>query len=432
MKSLSLGLAGLLLQEPLFALAAKVPVRAIGENAAVDGNRVSWTDKDGWEDGFGCPAARVLSVSADKKYGACCEEGNALRGSRETEFHCCADGHDVAGSLDVGFTCCPTGHAYDGTVCKQQCVDGKVLVDGRCGCPDGQVEGPDGTCKPHAESTCSSGLETGKCYMFKGETGRRLAFKNKQYSEAQPNKEVMPGKFQLCLDEKCTPKQPVKPSNEVYIKDIHGSPPEALDAGQWLNNAAGGAHIGKTADFTKAGKFSFTKWPCGKYCLGGFERGLGPACPAADPSMTFYTAATEACVEFELIEVPCKIRDDANSCLWRSGPDPCCGRVDCSARAGAPTQDPPFCPAQHGTTRTAADGAAFDVLCGRYYSTGGRKELKGVAGPEACQQLCAADGKCQGANWCFSKKYCSHHYEWKDQPKEGNIDWVTFRPSKER
>lgn len=166
--------------------------------------------------------------------------------------------------------------------------------------------------------------------MFKGETGRRLAFKNGQYSEAQPHKDVIPGKFQLCRDEKCLPNQDINPSHEVTIRDMHGSPPDATDAGQWLNNNNNGAHLGRTPDYAKAGKFSFTKWPCGKYCLTGFARGLGPACPSEEPSVTFYGKTTEACVEFELIEVPCKVRSDANNCVWRNGRDQCCDKIKCS------------------------------------------------------------------------------------------------------
>ena len=41
-----------LLQAPLLAAAVKVPIRKIGDDAVVTGNRVSWTTDDGWEDGL--------------------------------------------------------------------------------------------------------------------------------------------------------------------------------------------------------------------------------------------------------------------------------------------------------------------------------------------------------------------------------------------
>lgn len=102
----------------------------------------------------------------------------------------------------------------------------------------------------------------------------------------------------------------------MYIKDLHASPPEANNAGQWFNNATGGAHISKTPAFANAGRFSFTKWPHGKYCLTGFTNGLGMACPSEDPAISSYGVTTEVCVEFELTKAPCNIRDDANNCVW--------------------------------------------------------------------------------------------------------------------
>lgn len=95
----------------------------------------------------------------------------------------------------------------------------------------------------------------------------------------------------------------------MSIKDLHGTPPTAAYAKQWLNNNREGGHIGKTPTFANAGKFSFTKWPCGKYCLAGFNGGLWQACPNENPGLTQYAEATEACLEFDVTEVPCNIRD---------------------------------------------------------------------------------------------------------------------------
>ncbi|GLI78199.1 hypothetical protein PoHVEF18_006506 [Penicillium ochrochloron] len=140
---------------------------------------------------------------------------------------------------------------------------------------------------------------------------------------------VVGGAGLLCRDEQCKPGLPVNPSHAVFIKDLHGTPPTAADAKQWLNNNWEGGHIGKTPTFANAGKFSFTKWPCGKYCLAGFNGGLWQACPNENPGLTQYAEATEACLEFDVTEVPCNIRDDANNCLWNSGKNQCCGKVDC-------------------------------------------------------------------------------------------------------
>lgn len=224
----------------------------------------------------------------------------------------------------------------------------------------------------------------------------------------------------------------------MYIKDLHGTPPNAPDARQWLNNAREGGHIGKTAVFADAGKFSFTKWPCGKYCLTGFTGGLWQACPNENPGLTQYDEATEACIEFDVTEVPCNIRDDANNCIWKSGNNQCCGKVDCSAPIEEQKEEAekPFCPSQDGTTR-AFDGGQFEVMCGKAYWSSTYKWELDAKDPEACQKKCAADPKCQGTNFNFKDGRCSQHFVWDGQPagppnaaEKG--DWVTFRPTKKR
>ncbi|KAJ5479835.1 hypothetical protein N7530_005344 [Penicillium desertorum] len=59
---------------------------------------------------------------------------------------------------------------------------------------------------------------------------------------------------------------------------------------------------------------------------------------------------------------------------------------------------------------------------------------KDVTVPETCYKECAANPKWQGANWRFSKNYCSHHPYYEDQPKTQNAgeDWVTFHPTEKR
>jgi hypothetical protein len=164
-----------------------------------------------------------------------------------------------------------------------------------------------------------------------------LTFNANQYSETGLSKYIRPAKLQFCRDEKCTPRLPVNPSTEVYIKDLHGTLPDASDAGQWLDNKQNGGHIGKTPDFAKAGNFSITKWPCGKYCLTGFTDGLTQACPDVSPGISFDTRAKDSCIEFELLEVPCNLRDDVNNCIWKSG-DECCDKIDCCGRTNCATK----------------------------------------------------------------------------------------------
>ncbi|PHH79204.1 hypothetical protein CDD82_2548 [Ophiocordyceps australis] len=455
MKTFTLSLVAALLNSPRFASGEKLDnVRAIGKDAVIKGGEISWDSGKGWRDSFTCNAPRALSISADKKWAACCEDSNSLKGSDTTEFQCCAAGHDLAGSKATGFNCCPTGQDFDGKVCKLVCKNGKNLVDGKCVCPEGYVEAAGDTCteKPD-QGGCTSGLTTGKCYMFKGETGRRLAFRNNQYSETIPHKDAIPGKFQLCRDQKCTPGMPINPSHEIHIKDLHGTPPNSADAGQWLNNAAGGAHIGKTPDYAKSGNFSITRWPCGKYCLSGVQRGLGMACPSEDPSITFYGSVTEACVEYDLLEVPCKIRDNTNNCIWKNGKNQCCSKTDCSdAGAGDkpggkpgdkpdPTGSAPpeptetkspmeqLCPSKHDTT-IEAFGVGFRILCGWQFKPDEKVDTeKNVLDPLSCHAKCAKDKNCQGANWDMLNLGCSCSKDWAAAIVEGNFSYVTFHPT---
>ncbi|RDA91166.1 hypothetical protein CP533_4807 [Ophiocordyceps camponoti-saundersi (nom. inval.)] len=458
-KSISLSLAAVLLNSSVFVNAEKARVRPIGKDVTIQGNKVSWIS-DGFKDSFECDSPKILCLSDDKTRAACCEEKNSLKGSVDTDFYCCADGHDMVGSKEVGYSCCPIGQQYDGKVCKLVCSNGKVLVDGKCACPEGQDEAADGSCKP--ASTCSSGLKTGKCYMFKGETGRRLAYRNKQYSETMPHKDAIPGKFQLCRDEKCTPNLSINPNDELHIRDIHGTPPDGADAKQWLNNAGGGNHLGKTPKYADSGNFTITKWPCGKYCLSGLVTGLGPACPSEDPSITFYRTLTEACVEYELLEVPCNIRDKANNCIWKNSKSQCCGKTECTApdegdpepspqpspssspssssstSASPPSATKPpkgqICPDKHGST-LEANGIGFRILCGWYYAAKDKlKEEKSVKDPLSCHAKCALDKKCQGANFDFSNFYCSHQIDWAAEMKDGGnvTGCVTFHPTKPR
>ncbi|SCV58783.1 related to cysteine-rich secreted protein [Fusarium fujikuroi] len=349
MGKLSLRIASLFLAAPLAILAQKVPhqqVKDLGDNVVITGSQVSWDDPvDGFTQSVSCSPARgkYLAITDDEKHAACCPAPDLLlKGSRATEFHCCAAGHDVAGDANVGYQCCPVGDTFDGTVCKPQCTGGKDLdVNGNCVCPTGQEEDNQGFCVVPPPDNCSSGLETGKCYIFKGaETGRRLSWAGQQYSEAERSKEVIPGKFQLCRDETCSPGLPVNPSHTLYIKDLHAAHPSTSVVahkvpGQWLDGATGGTHISKAQNFAKAGKFSITKYTCGTYCLTGVPQGLAMACPHTNPSFSFYNGDfVEACVEFELIEVPCDIRSDANNCMWTSNPDQCCGKVACGNAAG--------------------------------------------------------------------------------------------------
>ncbi|KAJ6148448.1 hypothetical protein N7497_010430 [Penicillium chrysogenum] len=438
MKGSSLGILAILLQAYAVYGRKVEPdeVGAPGKEPYVEGHSIRW-GTGRYRGSYHCEENETPFITPDKKHATCCLEGESLKGSADTEWHCCAEGHDVTGSTDVGYECCVKGSVYDGYMCKraEKCPNGQEMVDGKCQCPKGQTMADDGTCKPVKAGKCDSGLKTGKCYFLTGRPENYLTFNGGQYSETKLSKYIRPAKFQLCRDEKCTPGLPVNPSDEVKIKDLHGSLPYATDANQWVDNKQNGAHIGKTPDYEKAGNFSFTKWPCGKYCLTGFNQGLSQACPDVSPGISFDNKATDSCIEFELLEVPCDIRADKNNCIWKNSKNQCCGKIDCPAEEETEEGTKLYCPTQDGTTRVF-NGIEFDVICGKAYST--KTDMitvrKDVTDPETCYKECAANPKCQGANWRFSKNYCSHHPYYEDQPKTQNAgeDWVTFRPTEKR
>ncbi|KAE8352089.1 hypothetical protein BDV28DRAFT_8258 [Aspergillus coremiiformis] len=326
MKPSPLNLFVFLLQ--VSSIQAKVPTFKIGPDAAISGNKIEYDDLE-CRTAKSCAApGAVPTLTSDKKYFACCLEGQKLLGSLETAFDCCAAGHDLVGSGEVGYRCCPTGQTYDGLICKPVCENGKVLVDGKCVCAKGPGEGPGAG--PIPEPFCTSGLTSGKCYTFTALNGNALGAGEDGIYYARPNDmNFHYGKFQLCLDEKCEGGNPINPQDGVYIRDLYGDVKTGANKGQWLDNSKDGAHIRKTKDFTSAGKFSLSKWPCGRYCLGGAEWGVGPACPSQTPAITFFSQDPQMCTVFDLTEIPCDIKSPANNCIWKSGKNQCCDKVDC-------------------------------------------------------------------------------------------------------
>ena len=97
---------------------------------------------------------------------------------------------------------------------------------------------------------------------------------------------------------------------------MHGFPSSGANPGQWLNNAKNGDHIGKTPDYNQAGDFTLTKWPCGRYCLGGVDLGVTPTCPNNIVGSTFTTADLKSCITIKLQEVPCNPHSKENNCIW--------------------------------------------------------------------------------------------------------------------
>ncbi|PVI00594.1 hypothetical protein DM02DRAFT_526758 [Periconia macrospinosa] len=277
-----------------------------------------------------CKGARPrLSLSSDKKFATCCQPGQNLLGSKETAFDCCAAGHQVAGSKEVGYRCCPINQIWNGNVCESEavlCKNGKTMRDGVCVCPSGTKENAEGTC---VEQGCTSGIEAGKCYTFTFPNGHRWGFRGDYYAARAEHMDQQWGKFKLCKNEDCTAGGSINPGEGIRIKDVHGNPRNGLYPNQWLHRGLNGDHIRKTPNYPDAGVFTLTKWPCGKYCLGGVEEGLAFACPSTEPAATFVTYDKQPCIPIDVLEVPCDIHARENNCIWKHGSDQCCDKVDC-------------------------------------------------------------------------------------------------------
>ncbi|KJK86476.1 hypothetical protein H633G_09667, partial [Metarhizium anisopliae BRIP 53284] len=176
--------------------------------------------------------------------------------------------------------------------------------------------------------TCSSGVDTGKCYLFKMENGQYLGYDSrpgvKAYTAGQDSATHHMGKFRFCKDQNCTRGCAVNPGEGFAILDIHGASNTGAEANNFLDAKPNGGHIGKTPDYSAAGRFTITKWTCGKYCLGGAgNQGVGPTCPSLEPALTFNTLDAQSCLPLTLVEVPCDVRDRKNNCRWDKTPGSC-------------------------------------------------------------------------------------------------------------
>jgi len=184
--------------------------------------------------------------------------------------------------------------------------------------------------------SCWLNLNQGKCYTFaypNGSNSHLIGYTTigDYYGPAPEDRNHRAGKFKLCEDQACTPGSPIDSADGFRILDTNGDPNTGANPNQWLDNKQNGGHIGKTPNYADAGIFTLTKWPCGKYCLGELNAGIGPTCPSDVTGMTFTTADKDSCVVVDLMEVPCDIHAKENNCIWKNG-DECCNKVDCAGK----------------------------------------------------------------------------------------------------
>ncbi|TAQ86874.1 hypothetical protein B7494_g4793 [Chlorociboria aeruginascens] len=311
-------------------------------------------------------ASKLLTFSDTKSWVACCLPGQKLLSTAEdTIFDCCEQDEDLVGNKTTGFRCCSSGLEFDGTGCRVPgkgtiCPRGEIAVNDQCVCPPGTARSIDGACQI---LECSSGVQSGKCYTFTFENGYRFGYNTAGfYVASEENRAQQFGKFQLCLDENCTAITDINPGDGFSIKDIHGQANGGQNSKQWLNNAKDGDHITKTPDYSQAGIFAITKWPCGEYCLGGFDAGVGPTCPTEMVGATFTTQDDQSCIPVTLLEVPCDIRAPANNCIWDTKTDQCSSYREYAVPAAPiPSSQSPVSQAQAPTDEQVILNATISV-----------------------------------------------------------------------
>ncbi|KAK0106846.1 hypothetical protein ONS95_003568 [Cadophora gregata] len=287
-----------------------------------------------FEIAFKCTDDTKQFTFADHKHWvACCRPGQKLLGSEFTAFDCCDPSQELLGSKGTGYRCCPIGKTYDECTGVYKpvatCPGAETLINGQCTCPSGTYRASNGVCEA---LKCSSGVQSGKCYTFTLENGHRFGYNSAGfYTASEESRAQQFGKFKLCTNEYCSASTDINPGQPFYIKDIHGTANGGQHSKQWLNNAKDGSHITKTAHFSQAGLFTITKWPCGKYCLSGKDRGVGPTCPTEMLGATFTTADDQSCVPLTLLEVPCDVRSLENNCIWDTKKKQCAGEEELAA-----------------------------------------------------------------------------------------------------
>lgn len=95
-------------------------------------------------------SGKVLTYTENKEFIACCASDQNLLGSEDTAFDCCYPDQHLTGSHKTGYRCCLKDQIYDGACHdpKSNCIEGKILMNGRCVCPSNMVETHDGHCRP--------------------------------------------------------------------------------------------------------------------------------------------------------------------------------------------------------------------------------------------------------------------------------------------
>jgi hypothetical protein len=144
---------------------------------------------------------------------------------------------------------------------------------------------------PYLECRRKLLTRVGKCYTWTFPNGERFGYNaHGWYTASKESRHQQFGKFRLCKDKNCLPGA-INPGEGFSAQDVHGQANGKIECSgrrddsdnlvggqnpnQWVDGKQNGGHIGKTPDYAKSGKFTITKWPCGKYCLGGLDAGLG-------------------------------------------------------------------------------------------------------------------------------------------------------------
>ncbi|KAF5345062.1 hypothetical protein D9758_010459 [Tetrapyrgos nigripes] len=223
--------------------------------------------------------------------------------------------------------CCPSSknlvildNDRDGVCCDMS----QIVEDGQCVTPTpGGGSGPQcprqpaGACalKAACGNSTNNGLEYGSCYTLAFPDGHQLGRgRNGANNEYIEDGYVQDIPFKVCKSTTDCGTGSLANGDSFYLQDLVGDPGDATGKLGW-NNAAGGTHLTMTPDPASAGQFKGKSSCSGTNCkcvvkLSGNPNGLGYACPAQQPGITFWPNQ-RVTLNMQFIEIPCTNADPA-------------------------------------------------------------------------------------------------------------------------
>ncbi|KAK7436894.1 hypothetical protein VKT23_018914 [Stygiomarasmius scandens] len=249
-----------------------------------------------------CPGVQRDYIDAETGQSRCCGTAKKLviLEKRSRRGICCE-----ANQIAQGNNCVNPNHSDDNHHNGNGPTDNGSCSNGR-GCP----RQPSGACALRAACGNSThiGLEYGHCYNLVFSDGHQLG----RGRFGATNEYIQDGyvqniPFKVCKSTTDCGTGSVQNDDNFFLQDLLGSPDDPNALPGW-NNAPGGMHTSMTIDPSTAGKFK-GKSACSANCkcimrLSGNPGGLGFACPATQPGITFWQNR-QVTLDLQFVEVPC-------------------------------------------------------------------------------------------------------------------------------